>query len=472
MSTEEPAALPPERRRLWRRFGLRTLFTLVAICAVLLAFFGRGFYHDYLRREAVAAIEANGGVVLRRGDRIHRVYLRGEAFDDAAITRLAPHLRNLPELVELDLADAPATDASLPELERLGHVHEMRIFETGLSKQGIKTLQDRLAHTKVSELPPDPVATRLAMRRIYRHAVVTAAFSPDDATLFTGNGEGELIALDAGDGEPIAHAQAHQNWAFSVAVSPDGKSIATGGGDNLIRLWDSASLEQRAELKGHVDDVHGVAFNRAGDTLFSAGDDRTLRAWNLATQKQLYQIPAHDGAIPSLSYSRPLDVVATGSRDGTVKLWEASTGTLRGTLSGHDDDVNSVAFSDDGGILASGSYDGTVRIWDPVTQSATRVLRCGECRVHAVRFSPDARCVAAAASDGRVRIWVVETGKLRRTTRDHDCPANVVFSRDGTSFATLGADGSVALRKWNSVGMTDGGLEWQRYVIPTYVAGN
>jgi DNA-binding beta-propeller fold protein YncE len=472
MSDDEspPNPVPPPRR-IWRRFGLRTLFVLIAICAVLLTFVGRRYYQDYLRQAAIDAIEARGGKILRREGRVYRVYLRGDKFDDATITELAPHLHNLTELEQFDLAQTPTTDASIPALLRIAQVREMRIFETQLTKQGIKTLQDALIHTKISELKPDPVATGLAKRRIYRHAIVTAAFSPDSKTLFAGSGEGELIAFDAYDGEVVAQIPAHENWLFGVAVSPDGKTLATGGGDNLVQLWDRATLERRATLAGHTNDVHSVAFNAESNVLYSAGDDRTLRAWNLATREAIFEVDAHDGSIPSLAYSPKYRLVATGSRDDTVKLWNATNGRLVQTLAEHTDDINGIAFSDDGEQLASGSYDGTVRLWNPTSSSATRVLRCGVCRVHAVRFSPGGDAIAAASSDGRVRIWEASTGRLVRTLTDQDCPANLAFSRDGQYFATTAADGSAVLRSWNAPRQTTAGTLWEAYVIPVYIAG-
>ncbi|MDZ4782898.1 MAG: WD40 repeat domain-containing protein [Planctomycetia bacterium] len=471
MSIDQPEPFRPVRKRQWRRFGLRSLFVFVAICAVLVAFVGRGYYRDYLHQIAIVAIEAQGGLVLRRSKVVYRVYLRGDKFDDAMVTELAPHLRNLPELRELDLVESPVTDSSVTVLQQLAHVQEMRIFETRMTKQGIQRLQDSLVHTKLSELPPDPIATGLAMRRIYRHAVVTAAFSRDSKSLYVGNGEGELSAIDVTDGEVYAQSSAHQNWLFCVAISPDGQSLATGGGDNRIRLWDTSSLQLRGELDGHVDDVHGVAFNRTGEMLFSAGDDRTLRAWDLVAQKQVYQIAAHDGSIPSLSYSGRSNLVATGSRDHTVKLWDADSGAHLRTLSEHTDDVNAVAFSDDGSLLASGSYDGTVRIWEPSGQKSSRVLSCGDCRVHAVRFSHDAKHVAAASSDGGVRIWEVATGELARSLSKQDCPANLAFSNDGHNMASMAADGSVALWRSESEPVGSYSFAWKTFVIPTYVAG-
>jgi len=74
--------------------------------------------------------------------------------------------------------------------------------------------------------------------------VYTAASSPDDRTLATGDADGTIQQWDVTDpdrplpfGQPVT-ASAIGASVFTVGFSPDGHTLATGGGDSSTSLWD------------------------------------------------------------------------------------------------------------------------------------------------------------------------------------------------------------------------------------------
>lgn len=70
--------------------------------------------------------------------------------------------------------------------------------------------------------------------------VWAVAFTPDSATLVSGNGDwnrpGHVKLWDVQNGHQTNTFQ-HTGEVLSLAVSPDGRFLAAGGGDNALRVW-------------------------------------------------------------------------------------------------------------------------------------------------------------------------------------------------------------------------------------------
>ena len=79
------------------------------------------------------------------------------------------------------------------------------------------------------------------------HAVCSAAFSPDGASVVTGFDDGTVMLWRADSGDCLLTFTAHWSDLFSVAFSPDGASVVTVFGDRSASIWrvDSGLYEPR-----------------------------------------------------------------------------------------------------------------------------------------------------------------------------------------------------------------------------------
>ena len=241
----------------------------MTLVSVIIGIVGRDWYWQRQRSAAVELItDLKGSIAYVPTNQIDRIYLQGKQITNEALARLVYHLRYIPELRELDLTFTSVNDGGLMEITALHQLKVVVVHESPVTDDGIRKFQSMAPQLTVKRERPDPVATGLAMRPVFRHAVVALAWDPQEKWFATGSGDGTLSVWSSG-GELLRTVAAHQKWLFSVAVNPTGRLLATGGGDHAIRIWDVETLEQQAELIGHTDDVHAVAFSPDRQVLVS-----------------------------------------------------------------------------------------------------------------------------------------------------------------------------------------------------------
>lgn len=453
----------PETPRRWFHFRLATLLVAGPLIAIVISWVALHRRAIFLEQEAVKAIRAAGGALqMDDSEHVIRVYLGGGQFDDQALDKLAPHLRNLPYLQELDLVETDLSERSLALLHSLPSLRTLYLHKSGISVELIAQLRSDHPDWAIHTSAPDPIAIGLAMRDVYRHAVVSVALLEDGSRLATGTGEGLLqVWTPEGPVHRLQHERrGHSEWAFSIDISPSGDLMASGGGDNAIRIWKTDDISLVAELRGHENDVHGVRFFPDGQRLASVSDDQTVRLWDWCRQVQTAVMQGHRDTIPALAVSPDGSLVATGSRDDTIRLWDGTSGALLRVLQGHRDDVMSLAFDPSGTMLLSGSYDKTARLWDVEDGALLRVMQGHDDWIFAVTYCHDGSRLVTAGGDG-LRIWDAADGALLYKFDMQRDVASLSAHPRLPLVAASSAEGNVAL--WDvSIGALAGGF-WTRF---------
>jgi hypothetical protein len=418
------------------------------------------------QQRLIADIEAVGGQVettpvgpawlrsalgedhMRGWDRIVGINLADCDVDDRWLQRIL----YLQDLEWIDLTATGVSERGLARVAELSALKQLYIEETAVSDEALADLD--AAHPDVTLIRGRraPIATALAMRRINRHALTCAVFSPDDRWIACGDGDGNLMMWDRTAQRwrpPIRNA--HENWLFDARYSPAGDSLVTVGGDNAVCIWDMTDNTRIARLTPHSDDVHAVVISPDGNSIITAGDDCTIGVTDRLTGAST-RWTAHDEAVTSLALSPDGRILVSGSRDDTVKFWDRETGRLTACLGGHTADVHAVACSADGRWVASASYDNTVRIYR-ASGDFVRELTGHTDWVFTVAFSPDGNTLASGSGDGTVRLWDTGSGECQNVLERQRTVSSVSFSHDGACLASAAADGNLCL--WDP---TDGRL--------------
>ena len=234
--------------------------------------------------------------------------------------------------------------------------------------------------------------------------------------------------------------------AQRAAFRPGGKELVTAEYDKppcRIRVWDLATHKNRllAEVPSYV---NAFAFRRDGKRLFAAVDNHSLRCWDVDSGKQVWR---NNHWASYLAVSRHGQTVASNTYQGQglLHLWEADTGRRIGGGSLENKCwTGGLAFAPDGRTVFQTDFK-DVLLWDVATRKLHRRL-AGAGSPFVV--APDGKTLFSLR-DSLLRRWDLESGKpLYPDTAALGHTASVcgvVFTPDGKSLVTSGADETVRL---------------------------
>ncbi len=270
-----------------------------------------------------------------------------------------------------------------------------------------------------------------------RKAVNGFTYSPDGRSLAVSNGF-EIYFWDVKKGELDKTIAGYSEVVNSVAFSPNGNTLASL--DSYVRIWDinTQKLIKTIDLKSYV---RSIAYSPDGETLACGTRDNIILLLQVGTWEHKATFEAHTKGLSCINYSSDGKTLASGSWDKTIRLWNSNTGELLNTLIGHTDGVHGVAFSPNSGTLASGGSEGTIRFWEVATGELIRIIDTkSDNSIDSVAYSPDGKTLACTGDNGAdgIRFWDVSTGDLIKTVDVKTAAFSVVFSPDGSTFASGG----------------------------------
>jgi WD40 repeat protein/beta-lactamase regulating signal transducer with metallopeptidase domain len=322
----------------------------------------------------------------------------------------------------------------------------------------------------------------------HRGTIRALAFSPDGKTLASAGEDAEVRLWDPNNGRERAILSGHSDMVTALAFTPTGASLASGGLDSSIKLWDVKTYRERATLAGHAEGVGALAFAPGARQLASTGYDGTVRLWDASAPtlsasailefpgearglafasdgKLLYATGPARGLAAFDPMSGPIDLgmpgngaslavtpdgkwLVIGGLDGKVRLLDAATRREVAALEGHSGEVRALAIGLGGKVLASGGIDGRVLIRDLAPGSKPAELASFKGPIIDLQCSPDGLTLAVVAKGraGAVDLFDLASRRLRGIlpARGSDL-SSLAFSPDGSTIATLGVGGTIAL---------------------------
>lgn len=167
--------------------------------------------------------------------------------------------------------------------------------------------------------------------------VYSVAFSLDGNSVASGaRGDGTAPTIkiwDVASGDRLRTLAGHDKPIGALAFSPDGATLASGDGGGTVALWNLDIDRKPHRLPGHTGEVNSVAFSPDGKLLASASADHTIKVWDLwVAGRELQTFRGHGAAVISVAFWPDSRTLASEDTDRIVKLWDAASGSELRTL--------------------------------------------------------------------------------------------------------------------------------------------
>jgi len=210
------------------------------------------------------------------------------------------------------------------------------------------------------------------------------------------------------------------NGGVFAGFTSDGQKIATGGFGTQTFVWDTQTAKQLQQLRGRTNLAFPVAFSADGTRLTAGGrtrwDLRTgqgLRLSSAAPDKSL-GIPTMDGKLIAMFGPNSNAVTVVDATNGRTLQTLTGPGTTAGVEKvyfSQDSRVIAVAYVSAQGAQMIGSMPSSqLKIWDAATGREIQTLNLSSSPAD-VRFSPDGQTIATVALQGEITLWELASGR-------------------------------------------------------------
>jgi WD40 repeat protein len=307
--------------------------------------------------------------------------------------------------------------------------------------------------------------------------MVCCRFDPAGRFVFCGLEGPTIERVALADGKRVSFAGGHDSWVFALACSPDGRTVYSGGGDGRVVAWpgDSAGPKPLRAIDAHRGWVRALGVSRDGRIVASGGNDRVIRLWDAASGRLVRELVGHRNHVYSLEIHPDGQTVVSGDLLGSIRQWDLATGKLVDTFDagplhtfegGQMVDfggVRGLAFSPDGNALAAGGlhkasnplgavHEPIALVFDVKTRKSTRTLVADGIAggvIWRLRHLADGSLMAACGgtSGGFLLFWKLGSDKaepkfaLPGSARDMD------LHTDGLRVATAHHDGILRITR-------------------------
>ena len=250
------------------------------------------------------------------------------------------------------------------------------------------------------------------------------AISPDGTRLAgagrfasaPGAGEsGEVWIWSVAKGELLRRIAVDSAGLECLAFSPEGASLATGDRAGRIQLWDVTTGEELLTLRLGNGVIHWLAFAPDGMTLAASDQASGLQLWDLGGGRPLGAARRFSAgrALPLLLPGRPASGVRHDGRRGD------RVGSCRTAAAGHGpgldrQDSLAIAFAPDGQSLAvSGDLEGTLSVIATATGQKRWTIRLGPGPgTGGLAYAPDGKTIISGRG-GVLRFVDAAVGMVR-----------------------------------------------------------
>lgn len=236
-------------------------------------------------------------------------------------------------------------------------------------------------------------------------SVLAAVYGPDGKTIVVGTQAGELLFINAENGE-VQNTYNYGVPIWNLSISPDGKFLAVARDDEKISVFNFAQQSFNYDLFT-FGKVYVLAFSPDSQWIASGTSAGVTTLWNVGDGR-IISGSNHQGEVYTLAFSPDSRFIVSGGADSVAYLTVVATGNQLLRIV-NEDWVEDITFSPDGSWFATVSDDGRIRVWDTRTgREKIRMLQ--DSFMSDVEVSPNGQFIATTGYDKTIRIWSAATG--------------------------------------------------------------
>ncbi|THG93876.1 hypothetical protein EW026_g7475 [Hermanssonia centrifuga] len=260
----------------------------------------------------------------------------------------------------------------------------------------------------------------------------------------------------------------HSDVIRDIAISTDGARIAGACGESGVFIWDTRTGLLNSSLSKCGGYALRIAFSADGARVAYALLRGTIGVWDVESGRNWtiaeFIFGLDSDEVVCLTFSPDGRKLIAGSNHGTVGIWDTSSGDASGAIlyqSIMKCSFDCISFLSHGGALACGYKENTIEVWkwDATTLQLTeQPLHIeAESSVFAVGVSFDGRHVAASLENDTICLWGLPEGtpigiSVSMSSRTDWEVRKIVFTQDGSRFASAGHRGAVDVWKITPTG--------------------
>lgn len=280
-------------------------------------------------------------------------------------------------------------------------------------------------------------------------AALSAAYSPDGASLAVGTTDGKVTLYETISYTARASLNPEHGAATVLTYLADGRLVA-GWEDGFITVIEPRDGTLIASWPVHEGAVRGLTDTGDENVVISAGADAVIRFTNLI--KGAGPERSRDDGVPftALAVDRANRRVAVGSETGTLALFEFEPRRIRpaGRTTLETGLIpTALAIAPDGRTLLVGLSDHSLRLYDLPDMTLAGTITDFPDQPTAIRYGPDGTWVAVTVRDGWLHLFDSQTlAPIFGSPGHTDWATGLALHPSGTAIATTGEDGMV--RVW------------------------
>jgi WD40 repeat protein/uncharacterized caspase-like protein len=320
--------------------------------------------------------------------------------------------------------------------------------------------EDLIARVVRGDLPPSPVAVRLAIAApptplITVRSVVAGGVANATVDVQTTSPLDSITLIHRGRPVPAVRSEVvdgGRRLSYAIAVRPGRQSLQAtvltrderrGMSDLLEFDVQSAAADQAPELVlGGADSLPRVAaFNRDASLLAVAGSESWVTVWDVATRRVLSTLPLR-APTRHLAFD-PTGILLATVTGQAVSLWDAARGEKTQSFvvatTGGDPHV---AFLD--GERLAVARDGWLLVRHLGREAFIGGIDIGRSSVTGLAASGDGRVCAVSHYDGSVSVLDLAAGKVRYQFRPGGVVESITLSRDASAALVATRDGAIS----------------------------